>query len=130
MTGSIFEAECEVFFFFDGGSAFAVVAVRLAKRAKDKMVRIIFSFSDCNFAPGGYLGRKSRGSDRQNPRRQFAIRVKKAIATRIVFFSLSHPRGGLRKMFVGQHYPDAHNHAHQKTNHETKSGGVTHRALR
>ena len=33
-------------------------------------------------------------------------------------------------MFVGQHYPDAHNHAYQKTNYETKSRGVTHRALR
>jgi len=33
-------------------------------------------------------------------------------------------------MFVSEHYADAHNHAHQKTNHETKSGGVTHRALR
>ena len=41
--------------------------------------------SGCDFAPGGYLGRRSRGSDRRNPRRQSASHVKKAIATRSFF---------------------------------------------
>jgi len=47
-----------------------------------------------------------------------------------LFCLLAQPRRGLRKMFVSQDYADANNHAHQKTNHETKSSGVTHRALR
>jgi len=74
----------------DGGSACkGVVAVRLARRAKDKMVRIIFSFFGLQFALGGYPGRGPRGSNRRNPAHTVRGSRQKAIATRI--FSLTGP---------------------------------------